>query len=205
MNNGERFQEAFAHVSHKAMGRKLEAFSLRHRFWLATLGSPLESGGAVSLIDLELASRICAIPSQRLDRDVPRLLARGPRWYEKLGFLWKIFRCNAELEYMRFREYFIDYGCPPSTHQRETVNVGGKRYEQMPGILDLVTGLVRCSGWDPNTVWSLPPGAAEWYLVGIFRHRGVDTGLKTEQDEEFEAGMRREREEKAAGAGDMAG
>lgn len=204
MNNRERFQEAFAHVSHRAMGRRLEAFSLRHRFWLETMGSPVVDGGVVSLIDLELASRICALPSGKLDREVPRLLSRGPGWRDKLGFLWKVFRCNADTEYMRFREYFLDYGCPPSTHERGMVCKGGKRYEEMPGLLGLVTGLVRCSGWTPDVVWALPPGAAEWYLVGIFKHRGVDTGLKTEQDEEFEEGIRRERAAKAA-AGDTTG
>lgn len=196
MTNRERFQEAFAHVSHEVMGRRLEAFSLRHRFWLETMGSPLVAGGEVSLIDIELASRVCAIPARELDKAVPRMLERGPRWWEKLGFLWKVFRCKADDEYAKFRSYFMDFGCPPSTHARGAVSVGGKRYEEMPGLLDLVTGLGRCSGWDPEVLWSLSPGAAEWYLIGLFRHRGVDTGLKTEQDEEFEEGMRREREEK---------
>ena len=74
----------------------------------------------------------------------------------------------------------------------------------MPGILGLVTALARGSGWDPETIWALSPGAAEWYLVGIFQHRGVDMRLKTEHDEEFEEGLRRE-PARACGAVDDSG
>ncbi len=53
-------------------------------------------------------------------------------------------------------------------------------------MLGLVTGLMRGTGWDPATVWGLPPGEAEWYLAGIYLHRGVDIGLKSRSDEGME-------------------
>lgn len=199
MTNRERFCEAFAHVSHRVLGRRLEPFSLRHRFWLEAMESPLVTGGTASLVDLELAARVCAIPFPALDREVPRMLAEGPGWRAKLGFLWRLWRGGNGLtarEYRAFQEYFLDHGCPPATHNEVAVTSAGKRYEAMPGILGLVTGLARGSGWEPDTIWACTPGAAEWYLAGIFTHRGVDMRLKTEHDEEFEAGMRREREER---------
>jgi hypothetical protein len=60
----------------------------------------------------------------------------------------------------------------------------------LPGVLGLVTGLMRCTGWEPETVWGLSPGAAEWYLAGVFLHRGVDVGLKSAEDEAMEEMLR---------------
>lgn len=194
MRNRDRFCEAFAHVGHVVMGRRLEPFSLRHRFWLEVLESPLVAGGEANLIDLELASRVCAMRFEALDRGVPGMLLRGPRWWEKLRFLRWVAWGRAAVEYGKLQAYFLDYGCPPATHGGTPQAADGKRYEAMPGLLGLVTALVRGSGWEPETVWALNPGAAEWYLVGIFAHRGVDMRLKTEHDEEFEEGMRLEKQ-----------
>lgn len=196
MQNRERFFEAFAHSEHRVMGRRMQPFSLRHRFWLEACGSPLVAGGEVSLIDLELASRICAVRFERLDVLVPALLSRTPRWWEKVRFLWWVFRGAATSEYERLLQYFVDHGCPPTTHHASVATAGGKVYESFPGILSLVTALIRGSGWEPETVWKLSPGEAEWYLTGIFMHRGLDMRVKTEHDEEFEEGLRREAEAK---------
>lgn len=197
MTNRERFCEAFAHVGHRVMGRELQPFSLRHRFWLEAMESPLVTGGIATMIDLEMASRVCAIPFSRLEMDVPKMLLRGPRWRDKLRFLWLMLRSRTATEYEAMQSYFMDHGCPPATHACAPVTKDGKRYEAMPGILGLVTGLIRGSGgWDPDTVWALTPGAAEWYLVGVFMHRGMDMKIKTEHDEEFEEGLRQMREEK---------
>jgi hypothetical protein len=194
MTNAERFCEAFAHVSHEIMGRRLQPFSLRHRFWLEAMGSPLVMGGAVTAVDLEMVSRVCAIPFSKLNEKVPAMLLRGPGWMAKLGFLWRLWRCAPGREYAAFQDYFLDHGCPPATHGcGGSSGENGKRYEAMPGILALVTAISRGSGWDPETIWALSPGAAEWYLAGIFTHRGVDMRLKSSHDEEFEEGMRRER------------
>ena len=198
MTNRERFCEAFAHISHRVMGRWMEPFSLRHRFWLEAMESPLVVGGVATLVDLELAARVCAIPTDKLDRQVPRLLARGPSWLDRWRFCARALRGRVDREYEAIQNYFMDYGCPPSTHGSGPVTESGKRYESMPGILGLVTGLIRCGVWDPERVWALNPGAAEWYLAGLLAHRGVDVRIKTEQDEEFEAGLRAELAEKRA-------
>lgn len=197
MTNSERFCEAFAHISHTVMGHRLEPFSLRHRFWLEAMESPLMTGGGATLVDLEMAARVCALPFAKLDRQVPRMLARGPSWWARLRFVGRMLRGSAPREYAKFQDYFLDHGCPPATHGSGPVSKGGKkRYETMPGILGLITALAHGSRWEPETLWALTPGAAEWYLAGIYTHRGVDMRLKTEHDEEFEEGIRREREAK---------
>jgi hypothetical protein len=197
MRNHDRFVDAFAHGRHKVMGRWLEPFTLRHRFWLDTFGSPLVTGGKATAVDLEMAARVCAIPFRHLDARVPVMLSSGPGLLGKAAFAWKVIRCKTEVEYSAFQAYLADHGCPPVTHDGGAqATEEGKRYETMPGLLGLITAVIRGSGWPPETVWALSPGAAEWYLTGIFMHRGVDMHLKTEHDEEFEEAMRKEKEEK---------
>ena len=184
MRNVDRFGEAFGHMEHRVMGRALVVFTLRHRFWLEALGSPLVTGGPVSLLDLELAARLCAIPYGDLDRRWPRVLERGPRWWEKLGYLWRVWRRRAGKEYLDFQGYLMDHGCPPATFDEGCEGEGDE--SALPGVLGLVTGLMRGTGWEPATVWGLPPGEAEWYLAGVFLHRGVDVGIKKPRDESME-------------------
>ena len=202
MTNADRFNEAFAHMEHRVMGARLAPFTLRHRFWLEALGSPLMTGGAVSLLDLALAARVCAIPSAALDRTLPRLLQRGPRWWERLAHLWRTWRRRVDAEYRDFQFYLIDHGCPPETMSCDgEVRAPGAEAQEgpLPGTLGLVTGLMRGTGWPPATVWALPPGEAEWYLAGVFLHRGVDVGLKSGADEQMEKMLRKRRQKTEEG------
>lgn len=182
------------------MGRVLEKFSLRHRFWLEAMGSPLVKGGEVRMLDIELATRICAMRFEDLDRDLPRMIGRGPGLCGKLHYVWKAAWRGAEKEYRDFQNYLIDHGCPPKTWGNgEMVMEGGEDEEDagpepddgvLPGLLSLVTGVIRGSGWDPNVTWALSPGEAEWYLAGIFTHRGIDVNLKSGADEKMEEMLR---------------
>jgi hypothetical protein len=194
VRNKDRFYEAFGHAEHVVMGRRLEVFSLRHRFWLEAFGSPLVWGGVVTLVDIEMAAAVCAVECGSLDREVPRMLSKGPRWRDMGRFTWRVLRRRTEAEYLAFQAYMADHGCPPATHGVAPKTKQGKSYEALPGLLGLVTALVRGSGWEPETVWSLSPGQAEWYLTGIFMHRGVDMRVKSSHDEEFEEELRKERE-----------
>src|SRR4051794_28966486 len=102
MNNRDRFFEAFGHATHRVMGRRLCRFTLRHRFWLEALESPLVSGGEATLMDLELATRVCAVPYEQLEKAVPRMIERGPGWRDRLGYLIRVFRRPLAREYAEF-------------------------------------------------------------------------------------------------------
>jgi hypothetical protein len=204
MRNRDRFNEAFGHVEHEVMGRRLEKFSLRHRFWLEALECPLVRGGEARMMDLEMAARVCSIPAGKLDRDLPRVIGRGPGFLDKLAYLWKMWRRAAEGEYRKFQAYLIDYGCPPATWDSGAEVVyegeGAEHADEsaLPGVFGLVSGLMRGTGWEPDTVWGLSPGEAEWYLAGVFMHRGVDVKLKTAADEDMEEFLRKRKAKEQA-------
>lgn len=189
----------------------LQRFTLRHRFWLEAFGSPLVTGGEATLVDLEMATRICAMPFPVLETAVPRLLARGPGWLDKAGYAWRVLFRRLEREHAEFQAYLLDHGCPPATHGSGPVECGvpdgppGMKRKAaamddsgLPGLLSLVSGLIRCGWSDPERVWALSPGQAEWYLAGGYMHRGVDVKLKSPHDEEFEAHFAKLRDEKAS-------
>lgn len=196
MRNAERFAEAFAHMEHVVMGRRLAKFTLRHRFWLEIMDSPLVRGGDVTLIDMEMASLVCAIPGSEVERRLPRLLSRGPSRWRRWRWWWRSLGRDAGKEYRLLQAYFADHGCPPAVWGETEVVVDGDDAGEgdrgpLPGVLGLVTGLMRGTGWEPDTVWCLGPGEAEWYLAGVFIHRGVDVGLKTGADEAMEEFLRK--------------
>jgi hypothetical protein len=68
-------------------------------------------------------------------------------------------------------------------------DVSGEQQGALPGVLGVVTGLIHGTEWEPDTVWNLAPGAAEWYLAGVFIHRG-DMGIQTSSDEAMEERLR---------------
>jgi len=182
------------------MGRRLEKFSLRHRFWLEALKSPMVMGGESRMMDIEMASRVCAMRFEDLERKLAKVIGRGPTWCGKLGYLWKIFRRGADVEYLKFQEYLLDHGCPPATWEGEVVQEGDAPQDSgaLPGVFGLVTGLIRGANWEPDVVWALSPGEAEWYLAGVFMHRGVDVGIKTAEDEAMEEFLAAREEKKEA-------
>lgn len=192
MSNKERFFEAFAHTRHRVMGRKLEKFTLYHRFWLEAMRSPLVMGGPVSMVDLELASRVCACAYEA----VPGAIEGGAGGWRSLKGWWFAIRClwlRPEVESAKFVAYLSDHVCGPDTHHVRQVASDGKVYEDFPGTMDQVCAVIRATGWTPDKVWTLGPGEAEWYMAGVYRLRGVDMKIKSEHDEEFERRLREEK------------
>jgi hypothetical protein len=186
--NKEKFFEAFAHTSHRVMGRKLNKFTLYHRFWLEAMESPLVLGGAVSILDIELASRVCGCRYG----EVERAIAGGAGGWKSWKGWWFALRClvlNADVEARNWEEYLKDHICGPNTHSAAQTTKDGVAYEDFPGIMEQVCAVIRGTGWEPETVWNLGPGEAEWYMCGVYRLRGVDMRVKSEHDEEFEAAM----------------
>ena len=197
MRNGDRFFEAFAHSTHKVMGRKLKPLRLHHQFWLEAMGSPLVGGGgSVSLVDLEMACRICACDYGSETKALERGIGRWCNWR---GWLFAV-RClvySPAREMAKFVAYLDDHKSSPSRHVEEpTQTKDGRVYEDFPGIMDQVCALIRATGWGKRDVWTMGVGEADWYMVGIYRLRGVDMKVKTQQEEEFEEGMAAAKAEK---------
>jgi len=190
--NKERFFEAFAHTNHRVMGRRLRKFTLYHRFWLEAMESPLVMGGSISILDLELASRVCACKYGTVERAIEGG-AGGWRSWKGWWFALRSVFVNHEREANNWEEYLKDHVCGPNTHNAPMETKDGTTYEDFPSIMDQVCAVIRGTGWTPDTVWNLGPGEAEWYMTGVYRLRGVDMKVKSEQDEEFEEGMAADR------------
>ncbi len=185
--NGERFYEAFAHSTHRVMGRKLNKFTVYHRFWLETLRSPLVVGGEITAIDLELASRVCSSPYGK----VHELVENGVGSWFNLSGWWFALRCfslNVEREGAKWHNYIEDYVCGPAVHGggEKEGDEGAKNYQEFPSVMEQVCAVIRATGWSPDVVWNLGVGEVEWYIAGVYRMRGVDMKIKSEHDEEFE-------------------
>jgi len=183
------------------MGRRLRKFTLYHRFWLEAMQSPLVVGGEVSIVDLELASRVCSCRYGRVERAIEGG-AGGWRSWRGWWFALRAFFLNPTVEAMKWEEYLRDHVCGPNTHNSPKTTADGKVYEDFPATMDQVCSVIRATGWDPDAVWNLGPGEAEWYMAGVYRYRGVDMKVKTEHDEEFEEMIRRDKERVAAEAAD---
>jgi hypothetical protein len=205
VRNRERFYDAFAHGEHRVLGVRLERFTLRHAFWLEVFESPLTLGGELSLVDLERAVSLCAMPVEGLDEGVVRLLRRGPSRWRKWGFALRAWRGNSAAEIRDFQEYLKDHGCPPAIHGDEAIEHGEKDGEEvdedefdrnpLPPLMSLISGVIRMTGWSLGKTWALTPGEAEWVLTGVGLHRGLEIKVKTPSDEAFEEELRKEKEE----------
>lgn len=178
--------------------------SLRHRFWLEALLSPLvHGGGEITILDLELAAQVCSTPFEQLEAKMRKPLGRWAkvrRWIR--GF------CHVFRDLNKANEAWVSYvedhcSCVPVHRDETEASQAGSDVwrEEFPASFDLVSGLIRHTTWDPDKIWSLEPGEADWYLMGLLRHRGADASdlkIKTSHDEEFEAGLAEEQAMAAA-------
>jgi hypothetical protein len=203
MRNKDRFYEAFVHVRHRVMGYRLKDFKLYHRLWLEAMESPLVLGGEVSVVDLELAALICS--SER--DEIPMMVERGSSGCWSWRGWWFALRSiflDPGKEAVKFHGYLEDHVCGPDTHAGG--DPGGVGFVEFPPTMDQVCAVIRATGWEPALVWDMGPGEVEWYMAGVYRHRGADVGIKSEHDEEMEAGMKARKEselaEKEKGGGD---
>lgn len=185
------YEESFVGVEHRVLGRRLRPFCAYYQFWLQVVQSPLVCGQPATLGDLEIAVRICTSEYGEVERRI-----RPLGWFGRLAWWWRFFRAflTGRDEFAAFVAYVQDwYALPKTRFQSEGA------YEQFPSTLSLVCSLIKHTGWSPRRAWMLPLGQLHWYLQGFLRMEGVETGLITPHDEEFIAGIMRERAAKAAG------
>ncbi len=194
MGDWTSFEEAFIHTDdHRVLGRKLRPFSLYHQLILEAIGSPVMSADRpVTLIDLEIASRVCAS-----DYGGYRSAGRRSGWLGKLWWLARALRADTQKEMLAMDRYFKDYTSVPDRWENGgEVKGSGKAYSEFPAPLSVV-GCLMANGFqagDEKKVWMTPLGAAHWYCATFLRMDGADLKLMTEHDREFIEGFKREQE-----------
>lgn len=175
-------------------GRRLRPFSLYYRHWLELANSPLVNEGHVTIVDLEIASRICTSRYGRAHRALRR--PRGPgRWIWMLRAL----RYNAGKEGAKFAAYVREHTRGPRRRDDLISDLTGQahersRTEKLPPTLQMVCELIWQTKWAEDRVWMMTPGRALWLLAGFRRIEGMDDkGMLTEHDREFIEGIAAEK------------
>lgn len=195
MGNWASFEESFIHTNaHKVLGHRLRPFSLYHQLILEAISSPIMGGsGIVTLIDLEIACRICAS-----DYNGYQDASRRIGWFGKLRWGIKALTRSLEKEAAKFDAYFSDFVALPETHGQGG-SQEGKTYHEFPAPLS-VAGCLMANGFESGRrkeIWMTPLGEAHWYCATFLRLDGADLNLITEHDREIMDGLRRRKKEKA--------
>jgi hypothetical protein len=196
MGSWTSFEESFIHTDdHRVLGYRLRPFSLYHQFLLESIGSPIITGKAqITVIDLEIACRICASGYNEYRRASAR-----PGFWQKVAFAKKVLMTDLPKEIAKFDRYFADYVALPERHGSAAPSKNGKVYQEFPSPLS-IAGLLMVKGFEGGCrekIWMTPLGEAHWYCATFLRLEGVDLKLITDHDREFIEGLKRQREEKA--------
>lgn len=175
----DSFREAFLHKeSHRVAGRSLRPFSLAAWFVLEVLDSPLlfHESAAVSLADVQLASKVCACANPLRANLLPTL---RDRWTQRLR--------GKSVEYLRregqaFVHYLDDYAALPRFWRNEEDEHAKKI--TAPWLLSRVCSLMRSTAMPPERIWLMPAGEAFWYDAGIRELEGAQLRFFRDGDDE---------------------
>ncbi len=184
------FFDAFCEgAEHRVCGRRLRPFCAYYRHWLELCHSPLVNEGHVTIVDLEIASRICTSRFGEAHRALRR--PRLGRWLWTLRAL----RYDAGREGQRFAAYVKDHTSGPKRREDLisdlTGNAGERnRLQKLPPTLQMVCELIWQTKWEEERAWMMPMGRMLWLLAGFRRIEGMDDkGMLTEHDREFIEGL----------------
>lgn len=192
------FQESFLHTEgHRVLGYRLRPFSLYHQLVLDAIESPVIQGNVpISLIDLEIACRVCSTSFGGYRR-----AGKRAGFFRKLGFAWRIATTSLGAELRKFDSYFGDYVALPERHGGGAPpSQDGKLYQDFPSPLSIASLLIEhgLDGGDRAKVWETPLGEAHWWSTAFLRLAGGENDLITEHDKEFIEGLRKQREAEEA-------
>jgi hypothetical protein len=191
----QAFEESFINTDdHVVLGRRLKPFCLWYQFVLEAIDSPIFSPNApLSLVDLEIAARICQSDYQDFTQ-----AQQKPGFMGKVKFGVKAMRTSIADEVSKFDRYILDYARLPETF--ENIDPPTERvHHDFPPALSIVSVLMRngFEGGQRKATWMTGVGEAHWYATSFTRLEGHDPKLITDHDREFMEGLRAEREEKA--------
>lgn len=199
------FREAWENVPHRVYGFGLKPFSAWHRLCLEMIASPALTGEAITVLELYAAAKVCSSSYGY----VPDLSApKG--WLRRMGLRYRLRRHGVQAELAKFRAYLEDFDASPKFWPTEDSgpNVPQKCAE-MDRILELVSHVIKETGWSEATVWNLAIGKLNWYSAAFVKLSGTDVPFWTPQDEEAykrhvaerDAKLKAEAEAKAAADG----
>jgi len=186
------FNEAFVHGDHVILGRRLRPFCAYYHSWLKMIKSPLLTGGNITILDLEVATRICSSPYGQAPSCIK------PHWTDKFRILYlSLFHRIPDL-CDSFAAYIEDYNSPP-LRQSNTNTKSSSSSELVPYEIWLTTGLMTLFHMPPRQAWMLPIGEAEWYIAVSDIHREKSCGILPGHDREFIQGLRELKEKESHG------
>jgi len=172
MTNSERFFEAFIHVPHHVLGRRLKPLSLLHLLFLYHIESPLVlTDRQATLPDLELAVLICS--SSTSDEILSKIKRNG-----KIRLsVWRNINAFRKLKkhLQGFIKYTDDYCSLPRFNE-----ISQETEEVIPWILMHAASLIKNTGWDKQKVFELPVGESVWFNT-TFSY--LDTGKSNVQSD----------------------
>lgn len=185
------FEESFVHTdNHRILGHRLKPLCLYYQFWLEVTGNAVMiPGKAVTIVDLEIACRICKTEYGRA-WDV---IENGVGRFEKWVFGIRAMRTNFPGAMAAFDRYVQDYLSPPERNKK-----GKKSYADFPPALSVASVLManNFEGGRREAIWMTPLGEAHWWAASFMRLKGAKLDLVTDHDREFIEGLRREKAEK---------
>ena len=150
--------ECLTNVPHTVLGKRLKPLCLLHLLWLYHIGSPLvNTAKETTLADLQTAVVICS--STTPEEILGKLKADGIRQR-----LWKLYTRKQPLEeqILKFIAYYTDYfSLPDFQDSTETKD------DKIPWLMLCASALVKNTGWDANTVWTMPVGQVIWYNLSF--------------------------------------
>lgn len=174
------FREAFENVPHTVLGKRLEPYSIWHRYCLEMLDSPVLTGDPIDKIHLLGAVIVC-----RSRFDGTGYVPTFPKARGLLRRMWiglRLGRYNLRKEVEKFSDYLLDFHSPPKLWPDEDApqNV---TFSEIDPLLDLVAHLVS-KGIAPADAWNMPLGMANWYSVVFLKldgRQGVDVWTPHDQ------------------------
>jgi hypothetical protein len=187
-------------VRHRVLGRRLQSFSLWHRFLLQAIDSPFLRKGEVRFWDMREVVGICRMRYPQCKVRRPWLIPLWCFWwYGWPRVRWRNFliRTKDRLleyfgDYVSFPEYSLWYPDPSPAQQNMQPPV---RLGPVPDTFVILSGIIAFLGCGEVEAWNTPVCKAYWYQMGYLQHKGEQIDFMDEDERSFQEQMR-EAEEK---------
>ena len=159
------------------------------------IDSPALTGDDITPQELYAAARVCSSSFG----PIPNL--KGPKtWLQRFLLRVRFRRYGFAAQGEKFQSYLIDFEAGPQYWPDEGADKSTpQKCAEMDSVLELVSHVIRETGWPAETVWNLPIGQARWYSAAFLKLSGVDVPFWTPHDDAAYKAHLAKREAKLAG------